>query len=116
MSLRRSPRRTPAFLAANRANAQKSTGPRTTPGKQTSAANGFRARTRLDFWGVSLLPHNLDDRLAGPPLPPEPGLFNDPGQALLAARSEVVRQVRRIRESQLRRWRREARRRREVKA
>jgi len=29
MSLRRSPRRTPAFLAANRANAQKSTGPRT---------------------------------------------------------------------------------------
>jgi hypothetical protein len=57
MSLRRSPRRTPAFLAANRANAQKSTGPSTEPGKQRSAANAFRTGTRTSpaFWtrGVS---------------------------------------------------------------
>ena len=52
MSLRRSPRRTPAFVAANRANAQKSTGPRTAPGKQRSAANAFRTGKRASpaFW------------------------------------------------------------------
>jgi hypothetical protein len=52
MSLRRSPHRTPAFLAANRANAQKSTGPRTAPGKQRSAANALRTGKRASpaFW------------------------------------------------------------------
>jgi hypothetical protein len=52
MSLRRSPRRTAAFLAANRANAQKSTGPRTSPGKQRSAANALRTGKRASpaFW------------------------------------------------------------------
>jgi len=52
MSLRRSPRRTAAFLAANRANAQKSTGPRTAPGKQRSAANALRTGKRASpaFW------------------------------------------------------------------
>lgn len=57
MSLRRSPRRTPAFLAANRANAQESTGPRTALGKQRSAANALRTGKRASpaFWtrGVS---------------------------------------------------------------
>ena len=52
MSLRRSPRLTPVFLAANRANAQKSTGPRTAPGKQRSARDAFRtgSRTSTTFW------------------------------------------------------------------
>jgi hypothetical protein len=42
MSLRKSPTRTPALLAANRANAAKSTGPRTAQGKRTSALNALR--------------------------------------------------------------------------
>ena len=52
MSLRRSPRRTTAFLAANRANAQKSIGPRTALGKQRSAANALRTAERASpvFW------------------------------------------------------------------
>jgi hypothetical protein len=48
MCLRKSPTRTPALLAANRANAAKSTGPRTARGKRVSAWNklrhGFRSR------------------------------------------------------------------------
>jgi len=57
MSLRRSPRRASAFLTANRANAQKSSGPRTRAGKQRSAANAFRngSRTSAAFW-VGLVP------------------------------------------------------------
>ena len=52
MSLRRSPRRTAAFLAANRANAQKSTGPRNLLGKQRFAANALRTGKRASpaFW------------------------------------------------------------------
>ena len=52
MSLRRSPRLAGAFLAANRANAQKSTGPRTALGKQSSAANALRTGKRASpaFW------------------------------------------------------------------
>jgi len=46
MSLRRSPRRTPAFLAAHRANPQKSTEPRTEAGKERPAANAFRNGNR----------------------------------------------------------------------
>ena len=42
MSLRKSPVRTPALLAANRANALKSTGPRTLAGKRASAWNAFQ--------------------------------------------------------------------------
>src|SRR5271167_503966 len=42
MSLRRSPTRTPALLAANRANAQKSTGPRTPEGKNRVALSAVR--------------------------------------------------------------------------
>ena len=49
MSLRKSPTRTPAFLAADRANAQKCTGPRTPEGKTRLALNalrhGLKART-----------------------------------------------------------------------
>jgi len=42
MSLRRPPTRTPALLAANRANAQKSTGPRTPEGKNRVALSALR--------------------------------------------------------------------------
>lgn len=42
MPLRKSPTRTPALLAANRANARKSTGPRTPQGKARSAFNGLK--------------------------------------------------------------------------
>ncbi len=42
MSLRKSPTRTPALLAANRANAQKSTGPRTARGKAQITLNPLK--------------------------------------------------------------------------
>ena len=42
MSLRKPPRLTPALLAANRANALKSTGPRTSGGKQAVLLSGLR--------------------------------------------------------------------------
>ena len=42
MSLRKTPLRSPAFLAANRANAQKSTGPRTPQGKARVSFNSFK--------------------------------------------------------------------------
>ena len=42
MSLRKSPARTPALLAANRANARKSTGPRTPKGKARVALNALK--------------------------------------------------------------------------
>jgi hypothetical protein len=46
MSLRKSPTLTPARLAANRRNAQKSTGPRSAWGKAWSRLNGLRSGTR----------------------------------------------------------------------
>lgn len=42
MSLRKSPRISPAFLAANRDNAKKSTGPRTALGKARVSMNGLK--------------------------------------------------------------------------
>jgi len=42
MSLRKSPRMTPALLAALRRNAQRSTGPRTSAGKQNSKFNSLK--------------------------------------------------------------------------
>ena len=45
MSLRKSPTRTPALMAANRANARKSTGPRTAKGKAASRMNRLRHGT-----------------------------------------------------------------------
>ena len=46
MSLRRSPTRTPALLAAIRQNSKKSTGPRTARGKAWSRLNRLRHGTR----------------------------------------------------------------------
>ncbi len=42
MSLRKSPRMTPALLAANHRNARRSTGPRTAAGKQVARFNGLK--------------------------------------------------------------------------
>jgi len=54
MSLRKSPTRTPAFLAAIRRNAQMSTGPRTRRGKAQSCLNrlktGERSRVYRQLW------------------------------------------------------------------
>ena len=46
MSLRKSPTLTPARAEANRRNASKSTGPRTTRGKSQSSMNSLRTGTR----------------------------------------------------------------------
>ena len=46
MSLRKSPTMTPARIEANRRNAKKSTGPRTTRGKSQSSLNSLRAGAR----------------------------------------------------------------------
>jgi hypothetical protein len=49
MSLRKSPRRTGALLAANRRNSRKSTGPRTFEGKWHSSGNAVRHYRRTRF-------------------------------------------------------------------
>ena len=46
MSLRKSPTLTPARIEANRRNAKKSTGPRTSRGKAHSSLNSLRTGTR----------------------------------------------------------------------
>ena len=57
MPLRKSPTRAPAFLTANRANAQKCTGPRTPEGKTRVALNalrhGLKARSFLSHLAKS---------------------------------------------------------------
>jgi hypothetical protein len=50
MSLRKSPTLTPALLAANRRNAQKSTGPRMAGGKARSRLNSLRKGTRSPLY------------------------------------------------------------------
>jgi len=50
MSLRKSPVVSAAMLAANRANAQKSTGPRTEAGKAISSLNRLKHGGRSRFW------------------------------------------------------------------
>ena len=66
MSLRKSPTMTPARWEANRRNAQKSTGPRTTRGKAQARLNGLgrgpRARFYYDF--MMLLMETPPDELA----------------------------------------------------
>ena len=50
MSLRKSPILTPARLEANRRNARKSTGPRTTRGKAQARLNGLGRGPRARFY------------------------------------------------------------------
>ena len=54
MSLRKSPTLTPARLAANRRNAQKSTGPRTARGKAWSCMNALRTGSRSKVYRALL--------------------------------------------------------------
>jgi hypothetical protein len=55
MSLRKSPQITPALLAANRLNAQKSTGPRTLRGMEMAALNSFKHGLRSKWFGETML-------------------------------------------------------------
>ena len=76
MSLRKPPTRSPAFLAANRRNAKKSTGPRTVRGKAQSRLNrlstGLGAPWLEDFYSVLLdAPLGGVDRIARYILTPE---------------------------------------------
>jgi len=58
MSLRKSPNLTPALVAANRRNAQKSTGPRSVGGKAQTRMNALRtgkySRLRHELWWALL--------------------------------------------------------------
>jgi len=71
MSLRKSPARTPAFVAAHRANAKKSSGPRTFRGKLFSSANGWKGgRPPLpggaSFWRKAARAAQAEGRVWGP--------------------------------------------------
>src|SRR5215469_15332935 len=61
MSLRKSPKRTRSLLAANRANARKSTGPRTRAGKGHSSWNAVRhgRRARASCRLIPVAAHDL---------------------------------------------------------
>jgi hypothetical protein len=66
MSLRQTPTLTPALLAANRRNAQKSTGPRSEAGKRRVRLNGLKHGLRCNSFRESLIrsgePTTLVDR------------------------------------------------------
>jgi hypothetical protein len=60
MSLRKRPTMTPALLAANRRNAQKSTGPRTEAGKRGVMLNGLKHGLRSRSFRNSLIKSGTD--------------------------------------------------------
>lgn len=103
--LRRSPRRTPALLAANRANARKSTGPRTTQGKQRSAGNAylFGNRASKAFWMRTLVHRELADYLALRDTIDAALLDSTEGRKLSAAAADLLWAMKRIWERELRR-------------
>ena len=88
MSLRKSPTRTPALLAANRANAQKSTGPRSPEGKARAALNALRhgLRARVSFSHLDRSPRAREELT---------GLYNALYAALLpgAAGVDVLKEI-----------------------
>ena len=76
MSLRKSPSRTAAFLAAQRRNARKSTGPRTARGKTQSGLNGLKHGVYSPRWknllaSCFLAPPGAEYRVALAALTPE---------------------------------------------
>jgi len=103
--LRRTPRRTAALLAANRANAQKSTGPRTILGKQRSAANAFFIGDRASrtFWTRTLSHRELAEYRALHDTIDAALLDRTEGRRLSAAATYVVWTMTRIWERELRR-------------
>ena len=76
MSLRKSPRMTPALLAATRRNARRSTGPRTSAGKQVSRFNS------LKHGGYAALRHHPETMRR---LGEDPGTFERFKQQITAA-------------------------------
>jgi len=76
MSLRKSPTLTPARLTANRRNAQKSTGPRTTRGKAWSRLNALKGGAYSQhfmqlMWALNGAPPGGTDAAADAILTPE---------------------------------------------
>ena len=100
----RPPRRTPAFLAANRSNAQKSTGPRTALGKQRSAANAFRNGNRASpaFWTRGLSHRELAEFYALRAALDRALCAGSEGQKLVGLATAMVWSVRRYAERHLR--------------
>ena len=93
MSLRKSPTMTPALLAANRRNAQRSTGPRTERGKRQSRMNGLRKGGRSPMYRDLLLalhyaPPGAIEETARAVLTPEQA-----AHPLFAASVEIARQA-----------------------
>ena len=106
MSLRKSPTRTPAFLEANRRNAQKSAGPCTWRGKAQSCLNrlktGARSRVYRRLWeGLLDAPPCAVERTAGALLTREQAahpVFAGLVNLSRWAESMVARDERRLRE------------------
>ena len=103
MPLRKSPM-TPARLAANRRNAQKSTGPRTARGKSQSRMNGLRSGGRSRLYRDLLLalmdaPPGAALQTARAALTPAQAvhpLFAELVQIFYLAESDVAQQCRRM--------------------
>lgn len=97
MSLRKSPTLTPALLAANRRNAQRSTGPRTARGKGQTRLNalrtGERSRLRLDLlMGLIYAPPCRVERWARAWVTPEMAwkpLFSELAEDFIQAEHEM---------------------------
>jgi len=93
MSLRKSPRMTPAGLEANRRNAQHSTGPRTARGKAQSRLNSLRTGDRSRIYHQIMLallnaPPCAVDRTARAVMTPEQA-----AHPLLAELVDIFRQA-----------------------
>jgi hypothetical protein len=103
MSLRKSPPMTPARIEANRRNARKSTGPRTTRGKAQARLNGLgkgpRSRFYHDFMMLLMeTPPDELERTAREILTPQEAdsrLFKGLIRMIHQADSELVMELRR---------------------
>jgi hypothetical protein len=100
MSLRKSPTRTPALLASNRRNAQKSTGPRTARGKAWSRLNRFRHGMRspqyvsffMALYNAPLGEVSTTVRALLSPMPVIPSTFLETARDAMQADIEICRE------------------------